>query len=410
MTLTVKPKITIIGLNFYPEDTAIGLYTTQLAEYLIKNDIEVEVITGFPYYPMWKIADKYKDKPKNYIEYHNGIKIIRYKQYIPENPTFLKRILLLLDFTYGTYKNCFKIKKTDLVLTIVPFTSSIIVGNRIAKKNKAKHWVHIQDFEFDAAHETKLTGKANIVFRILYKIEKKLLQKADIISTISYAMLSKLQKKVGSDKTTYLLPNWVDVDFINPEKAKRHKYLTSDKFKILYAGNIGQKQDWYLFKKIAEQVNPEDIEFVIVGDGAARKDVEKSLNKFSHIKFYPPVPFGELNDLLCSADAHILCQKNDVVDTVMPSKILGMMASQKPSIIAGNKKSEVFKIISESKGGYYFNNNEPSKIVEIIQKLKNNQLLQKTLGQNARLYMQQNFDSQKILKDFTKKITDLLSK
>jgi len=405
----LKKKITIVGLNFYPEDTAIGLYSTQLAEYLINNNFEVEVITGFPYYPKWKINDEYLDKPKNFVEYHKGIKIIRYRPYIPENPTFLKRILLLLDFTFGAYKNSFKIKKSDLVLTVVPFTSSIIVGNRIAKKNKAKHWVHIQDFEFDAAHETKLTGKANILFRVLYKIEKNLLKKADVISTISYAMLSKLQKKVGSDKTTYLLPNWVDVDFINLEKAKRHKYLSSDKFKILYAGNIGQKQDWSLFRKIAEQLSPEEVEFVIVGDGAARKEVENSLKQLPHVHFYPPVPFDELNDLLCSADAHILCQKNEVVDTVMPSKILGMMASQKPSIIAGNRKSEVAKIMTESNGGYYFENNEIDNIVDTIRQLKANPALRETLGRNARRFVQQNFDSQKILQNFTREIRTLLS-
>lgn len=402
-------KITIVGLNFFPEDTAIGLYTTQLAEYLIKKGFEVQVITGFPYYPKWKIADDYRDKPKNYVEYHNGIKIIRYRPYIPENPTFLKRILLLLDFTYGTFKNSFKIKKTDLVLTIVPFTTSIFVGNKIAKRNKAKHWVHIQDFEFDAAHETKLTSKAGFLFKILYKIEKTLLQKADVISTISYAMLSKLQKKVGNDKKTYLIPNWVDVNFINPEKAKPHKYLSSDKFKILYAGNIGQKQDWLLLKKIAEQLNPKEVEIVIVGDGAAKKEVEKKLGQLSHVHFYPPVPFDELNDLLCSADVHILCQKNEVVDTVMPSKILGMMASQKPSVIAGNEKSEVAKIIKKSKGGYYFENTETDQMLEAIRKLKTDSKLRKVTGQNARQYVQKNFDIQKILENFVQKITGLLS-
>ena len=402
-------KITIVGLNFFPEDTAIGLYTTQLAEYLIKKGFEVQVITGFPYYPKWKIADDYRDKPKNYVEYHNGIKIIRYRPYIPENPTFLKRILLLLDFTYGTFKNSFKIKKTDLVLTIVPFTTSIFVGNKIAKRNKAKHWVHIQDFEFDAAHETKLTSKAGFLFKILYKIEKTLLQKADVISTISYAMLSKLQKKVGNDKKTYLIPNWVDVNFINPEKAKPHKYLSSDKFKILYAGNIGQKQDWLLLKKIAEQLNPKEVEIVIVGDGAAKKEVEKKLGQLSHVHFYPPVPFDELNDLLCSADVHILCQKNEVVDTVMPSKILGMMASQKPSVIAGNEKSEVAKIIKKSKGGYYFENTETDQMLEAIRKLKTDSKLREVTGQNARQYVQKNFDSQKILENFVQKITGLLS-
>lgn len=407
--MILNKTITIVGLNFFPEDTAIGLYTTQLAEYLVKKGFKIQVITGFPYYPKWKIDDNYIDKPKNFVEYYNSIKIIRYKQFIPKNPTFLKRILLLLDFTYGAYKNSFKIKKSDLVLTIVPFTSSVIVGNKIAKRNKSKHWVHIQDFEFDAAHETKLTSKAAFLFKILYKIEKNLLQKADVISTISYAMLSKLQKKISKDKKTYLIPNWVDINFINPEKTKPHKYLSSGKFKILYAGNIGQKQDWLLLKKIAQQLNPREVEIVIVGDGAAKKEVEKKLGQLSHVHFYPPVPFDELNDLLCSADAHILFQKKDVIDTVMPSKILGMMASQKPSVIAGNEKSEVEKVMSESKGGFYFDNTEVNQIVDSIMKLKTNPKLRETLGQNARQYVQQNFDSQKILQNFTQKINELLS-
>ena len=47
----------------------------------------------------------------------------------------------------------------------------------------------------------------------------------------------------------------------------------------------------------------------------------------------------------------MLCQQNEVEDTVMPSEILRMMASQKPSIIAGNRKSEVPKIRVETKSG-----------------------------------------------------------
>ena len=58
----MKKKITIIGINYFPEDTAIGLYTSQLAEFLYKNDIEVTVVTGFPYYPSWRINKEYASK------------------------------------------------------------------------------------------------------------------------------------------------------------------------------------------------------------------------------------------------------------------------------------------------------------------------------------------------------------
>ena len=50
----MKNNITLIGINFYPEDSAIGLYSTQMAKYL-STDYDIDVITGFPYYPQWKI-------------------------------------------------------------------------------------------------------------------------------------------------------------------------------------------------------------------------------------------------------------------------------------------------------------------------------------------------------------------
>ena len=95
----MKNNIIIIGINFYPEDSAIGLYTTQKAEYLASKGYDVTVITGFPYYPQWKIRDDYKSKSYLVKETINGVKVLRSKQYVPIDPTFLKRIIHLIRFT-----------------------------------------------------------------------------------------------------------------------------------------------------------------------------------------------------------------------------------------------------------------------------------------------------------------------
>ena len=113
--------ITFIGINFYPEDTAIGIYSTQMVEFLIQSGYKVNVITGFPYYPQWKIKEDYQNKPTFFTEIIEGVIVYRYKQYVPKKPTFLKRIIHLLDFTIGSFINSFKIKQTDLVIAIVPF-------------------------------------------------------------------------------------------------------------------------------------------------------------------------------------------------------------------------------------------------------------------------------------------------
>ena len=42
--MSKKAKITIIGINFYPEDTSTGLYTTKMAEFLQENGFNVSVM------------------------------------------------------------------------------------------------------------------------------------------------------------------------------------------------------------------------------------------------------------------------------------------------------------------------------------------------------------------------------
>lgn len=407
----MKKKITIIGINYYPEDTAIGLYTSQLAAHYNTNGFEVSVITGFPYYPAWKISSNYSVKNTFYTEVIDGITVHRYKQYVPVDPSFFKRMLHLIDFSFGTFFNILKIKDVDVVLCIAPFIGSIFLGKILSKIKKAKLWVHVQDFEFDAVLESNIIkNKSNnsLIFQGLFWVEKKLLNSADMLSTISTSMLLKLENKTAKEARIKLLPNWVDLNFINPDNYKNHPYLHSSKFTILYSGNIGEKQDWDLFLELVQMLKKEsDIAIVVVGDGSKREWLTRQLVGMHHVSLHAPVPYSELSDLLCSADLHILFQKNDVIDTVMPSKILAMMGSQRPSLISGNIKSEVASIVKASTGGKYIDTGKITAILEFILELKLNKETGNNLGKNARKYVSLKFSKKEILEEFSETLANL---
>lgn len=402
----MKKKITIIGINYFPEDTAIGLYTSQLAEFLYKNDIEVTVVTGFPYYPSWRINKEYASKTTFFEDNINGIKVFRYKQYVPKKPTFIKRIFHLVDFSIGSFFNLLKVKKTDAVLCIVPFIGSVLLGKLLSKTRGAKLWIHIQDFEFDAVTDSNLIdekSEKNFIFRILFYFESKLFNSADLLSTISTSMVKKLTGKTKIAAEKKLLPNWVDPNFILPKEHKKHSYLKSEKFKILYSGNIGEKQDWDFFIKFAKELEKEkDVQIIVVGNGSKRYWLEEKLLDLENIWFYNPVAYSELSDLLCSADLHILFQKVNVIDTVMPSKILAMMASEKPSLITGSLKSEVAKVLNESNGGKFFETNNTQDVLQYVYELKSDKTLINKYGMNARKYIVEEFSKDKILDQFLK--------
>ncbi|WP_282030225.1 WcaI family glycosyltransferase [Winogradskyella eximia] len=396
--------ITFISLNYAPEDSAIGLYSTQWVDFLRESGYEVTVVTAFPYYPKWEISKEYKQKKTFLKEDLNGTTVLRYKQYVPKNPSFLKRIIHLSDFTFGSFFNLFKIKECDLVISIVPFTTSVFLGYIQKKLFKVKLWTHIQDFEFDAALQTGVGNNKNFIFSLLFKLEKWLFSKSDVASTISYSMLNRLSEKTNAEQ--FFLPNWIDNEKINPENSKKHRYLDSEKIKILYSGNIGDKQDWDVFIQFCKDIDKKKYEIVVVGDGSKKEWVCNEILTFENVNYYPPVPFKELSDLLCSADVHILFQKPDVIDTVMPSKVLGMMASTKPSLIIGNDKSEVKSIFDVSKAGLYYSE-YTSDVVSGLKLITSDKEKAQKDGKEARNYVIENFSKEKILSNMLKKLKSL---
>lgn len=403
----MQNRILIIGINYFPEDSAIGLYSTEKAEYLVSKGFDVTVITGFPYYPQWEIRDDYKSKPYLVKETINGVKVFRSKQYVPKDPTFIKRIIHLTSFTFGNFINLFRVNKPDIVISIVPFTTSALLGWFIKKRYKSKHWVHIQDFEFDAAIDSGLlTGNKKVVIDLLQSIEKFVLSKADIVSTISFGMIAKLKQK--SKTNTFYLTNWIDTTKFSSNKIKSHRYLESNAFKILYSGNIGAKQDWGFFIEFLNHVKSIDnVEVIVVGEGAEKDSLLSKIKHHSIVKHYNLVPYEELPSLLSSADLHILFQKTDVIDTVMPSKILGMMASAKPSIVTGNLKSEVATVFKESQGGFYFDDTEMETIIQKIRILKNDKKHSQNIGLNAMDYVNRKFSKTEVLDNFIDKLESI---
>ena len=392
-------NITIISNNYYPEDSGIGLYSAGMAEYLAQNH-NVKVITAMPYYPQWEIYAEYKSKPTYFSEIINNVEVFRFKTYTPKKPTFLKRIFQMCHFFIGSLGNIFRIKKNDVVIVVMPFTISIFLGWFLKTIKGGKLLVHVQDFEFDAAFETGLSKKSGLLPKLIFKVERFFLNRADSVSTISYGMLKKLETKTAS--STSYFPNWIDYSKINPETAKPNKIFDSNKFNILYSGNIGAKQDWDFFidfVKACQEISK--VHIYLIGEGAKRDEVVERIKNFSNCTYFPPVRYEELNDLLCNADLHILFQKSTVVDTVMPSKILGMMASAKPSIVTGHEESEVKHNFEVSNGGFYYY--EENKLEKIIEKIKN--LIEfpqesKETGENAREFIIEKFSMEKILSIF----------
>src|SRR5690606_13375404 len=147
----------------------------------------------------------------------------------------------------------------------------------LAKLFRVKSWLHVQDFEVDAAFELGLLPDRRALKRAVGWMESAMMRSFGIVSSISEPMLRRLRdKKVPPSRIRYF-PNWVDLQAIRPLAEGDSRALSADvgcddgEIVALYAGNMGEKQGMDIVLDAAEQLRHHTrIRIVLCGDGSTR--------------------------------------------------------------------------------------------------------------------------------------------
>ncbi len=404
-------KIIIYGINYAPELTGIGKYNGEMAEWLVSRDHELLVITAPPYYPEWKVRDGYSSWRYKY-ENLNGVNVIRCPVWVPKKASGLRRVIHLASFALSSAPVIFykAFWKPQIIISIEPPLFVAPLTLLASWISKAHSCLHVQDFEVDAAFELRFFTSKKIKKKVL-SIESWLMKRFNRVSTISSNMMVKLHSKGLNPEKTFLLPNWVDVDSIFPIESPnyfRQKLNISDsKIIFLYSGNMGEKQGLEILIEAARMLrDKEEILFVMCGQGAAYERLQQDSNGLGNIYWLPLQPIEKLNDLLNMADVHLLPQRADATDLVMPSKLTGMMASGRPILATVDKKSQVASVLSES--GMITPPGDLDSFINGIKYLASNVDQRNFLGVRARSYAEKNLSKSTILSNAEKEFMDLM--
>ena len=136
--------------------------------------------------------------------------------WIPKRLGGLTRLLHLASFALASMPVVFKLVgwQPRVVLVVAPGFFCAPVAWFAARLAGAKAWLHIQDFEIDAAFELGLL-KQPWLRRLAQRAERVMLRRFDTVSTISSRMLRLLAAKSVPMQKTELLPNWVDASALS---------------------------------------------------------------------------------------------------------------------------------------------------------------------------------------------------
>jgi colanic acid biosynthesis glycosyl transferase WcaI len=300
--------------------------------------------------------------------------------------------------------------RPDVVLVVEPPLFCAPIAALTARLSRGRAWLHVQDFEVDAAFDLGLLQSQRLR-RVVLAVERWVMQRFDKVSTISGRMLQRLEAKGVTDSQRVSFPNWVDTDLIYPMK---HPSPFRDELGIgpqdvvaLYSGNMGQKQGLEIVIEAARILASEDnVRFVMCGQGAAYARLREMAEGLANIIWIPLQPMERLNELLNLADIHLLPQSADAADLVMPSKLTGMLASGRPVVATAAEGTEVWSVVEGR--GINTLPGDVSAFVDGMLSLARSPERRAALGQSGRAYAEEYLGRDKVLERFEAELLRLV--
>ncbi|MCH7554741.1 MAG: WcaI family glycosyltransferase, partial [Proteobacteria bacterium] len=208
-------------------------------------------------------------------------------------------------------------------------------------------------FEADVAFELGLM-RSPLIRGLVKFFECHLMRRFDVVSAISPQMCEQLLRKGVEAHRIELFENGVDTDVIypldGPSPMRGELAIEAGTVVALYAGNMGQKQGLETLIGAARRLaGRSDILILLAGEGVMRGAMEAAAETLDNVRILPLQPLSRFNDLLNLADIHLLPQRRDATDLVMPSKLLGMLASGRP-VVAGAQAGSGIAALVEGRG------------------------------------------------------------
>ena len=300
--------------------------------------------------------------------------------------------------------------RPDVVWVVEPPLFCAPTGWLVARLCGARAWLHVQDYEVDAAFELGLL-RGTAVRRVVSILEGGLMRRFDRVSTISQRMLERALAKGVLPERLIFFPNWVDMDVVSPpegpNRMREELGIATGDVVALYSGTMGRKQGLELLAQAATRLqDAPDVVFVFCGNGSGRNDLAAWCDGLPNVRFMDLQPLDRLGALLGMADIHLLPQQAGAADLVMPSKLTGMLASGAPVVATCTEGTELARVVQGR--GLTVRPGDPDALADAVRRLANDREQRTRLGAKASAYARQHLSRDKILPDFEKALEEVL--
>ena len=257
---------------------------------------------------------------------------------------------------------------------------------------------NLQDMFPDSLVTAGMTKKGSLIWKLGRKIEDITYRDSDLIVALSEDFRRiVLSRGVPEEKVT-VIRNWVDeqavVDIPRADNTLFDTYgLDREKFYVCYSGNVGLSQNMDMLLDVAKSlIDRPDIGFVIVGDGAYKKQVEARVasEDLTNVTLLPFQPYEKIAEVFSLGDCGLIISKAGTGVSSVPSKTWSIMAAARPVLASFDKGGELDAIIAESGCGVCVPANDPAAFRTAVLNMADDRAARLAMGENGRRYIEEN--------------------
>lgn len=328
-------RLLVVTQYFWPENFRINDLVAEFS----RRGHAVTILTGWPNYPDGKVFDAYRKDPAQYASFE-GARVVRVPL-LPRGRGGLRLISNYLSFALtasviGPWK--LRGQKYDAVLVYEP--SPITVGIpgvvlRAVKRAPMALWV------LDLWPETlKAVGivKSERLLWLVGKLVAFIYRHCDLILAQSRSFIPQIRRYAGEDRRITYFPNWAESVFDgSPVEPAAEVSTDPDCFTVMFAGNIGEAQDFPAILAAAEILRDRaDIRWLVVGDGRMAKWVAREIemrNLGRNVQLLGRHPLERMPSFFEHADALLVSLKDEPIFAMtIPGKLQSYLATGVPVI------------------------------------------------------------------------------
>ncbi len=347
-------RLLVLCPHYDPDVAPTGEVMAAIVSELARRGHEIRVVTSLPWYRRHRVEPGWRGRPVRAGVARGGVRVTRVHPFPTAKGSVAARAAGFAGFTALTTVAAVAVRdRPDAVLAMSPPITLGLAGWAAARRGRAPLVFNLQDIFPDAAIDTGAIRGRRVV-AAARRLERFVYDRAAAVTVLSEDMRANVVAKLDTDRagSVRVIPNFVDTSRIRPrsrDTAYRTEHGLGDRTVVMYAGNVGFSQPLDLLVAAARaHRHRDDVVFVVNGEGSARPALEASAADLSNVVFVGYQPGERLNEVLATADIHVVVLREGLARSSVPSKIYSILAAGRPVVASVDPRTELPRMIDEA--------------------------------------------------------------